>query len=115
MNVAVGCAQYPVCPGAGPRRGCPSGQRGVGAAAAVAAGFEAAMSNNFLFVLVITTEFAHTCFVPFRAERPCTVRPSPGFTVSRPQPPFPRSTGLSSSTAQLATEFPLVTFIKIWT
>src|SRR5262245_52362401 len=82
--VAVGAAQYPVCPGGGPSRGWPSGHFGVGPLAALAAGLGAeALSKTFLFVFARTTELPQICRVPLRACRPCTFNASPGFTVSR--------------------------------
>src|SRR5436190_16395002 len=72
----LGRAQYPVSPGAGPRRGFPSGQRGVGRdAPALATGLEKAVASGVIAstrfpVLVRTTESPQSCRLPSLATGP---------------------------------------------
>src|SRR6185436_8587905 len=72
----LGLAQYPVSPGTGPRRGLPSGQRGVGRAPpALDAGLKNAMAsgdiaNTRFPVLVSTTESPQSCGLPSLATSP---------------------------------------------
>src|SRR5690349_12636520 len=85
-DVALGLPQYPFCPGAGPSRGFPSGQRGVGRTGRLDAGnnaaFAASETFNILLPLALrTTDSPQICDVPFLAIIPCTVTSSPGFTV----------------------------------
>src|SRR6266516_7708024 len=102
--VELGFPQYPLSPGGGPNLGCPSGQRGAGRAGGLSRRGSALDNVNMrLLVLVATIELPHACLLPSLAEIPCTVMPSPGFSVVRLQPLRCRSMGLSSSIAQLVT------------
>src|SRR4030095_11438008 len=90
-TVELGFPQYPFSPGGGPRRGLPSGQRGVGREGKLGVGNSAALAaaatpNTLFPVAVRTTESAQICELPFLAIMPCTVISSPGFTVRKFQP-----------------------------
>src|SRR6185369_6628997 len=116
-TVELGLPQYPFSPGGGPRRGLPSGQRGVGREGKLVVGKSAAfaaadMSSTLLPVAVRTTDSPQICGLPFLAIMPCTVISSPGFTVRKFQPLLSRSTVLSNSTAQLVTAFASETSIR---
>src|SRR5437773_2805602 len=113
--VLLGLPQYPVSPGGGPSLGFPSGQRGVGRAGGVfRVACTAGMSNTFLPPAKVT-DLVQVCLLPSLAASPSTVMESPGFSVSRVQPPFCRSMGLSSSAAQTLIAPPSFTLIKMWT
>src|SRR2546426_11119287 len=90
-TVELGFPQYPFSPGMGPRRGLPSGQRGVGRDGKLGVGNSAALaaadiSSTLFPVAVRTTESPQICGLPFLAIMPCTVTSSPGFTVFNFQP-----------------------------
>src|SRR5207253_11112517 len=102
-----GLAQNPVVvPLAGPRRGLPSGHRGVAPAGPRdTANVSSGTLNTRLFPTI--TVLPQICLLPFRATGPSTVMASPGFTVSRANLAACRSTTLSSSTAQLTMLLPV--------
>src|SRR5262245_40618713 len=109
-TVELGFPQYPFSPSAGPRRGFPSGQRGVGREGKLGVGNRAAfaaadISRTRFPEVVRTTESPQICELPFLAVMPCTVISSPGFSVFKFQPPLSRSRVLSNSTDQFVTVF----------
>src|SRR5687768_3197247 len=116
----LGLPQYPFSPGGGPRRGLPSGQRGVIRDGRLGTGNRAVLAasdtSSTLFPDALrTTVSPHIWELPFLATMPCTVISSPGFSVLRFQPLLSRSRVLSNSMAQFVTVFPSSTSMRMWT